>query len=284
MSGYGLRTVPPPGPGPSMCAVSDPDSSDARAAVRAGRPLHLLLVWIVLLGAFAAVAPMAQTASGIPFDVLSLVMLAPAAAGAVVLVRPSWLPRTRRPVSAGAVWRTAGYAVIAVTAFGTVLAVATGRAPDPSALDAGIPVAAFIAVQAVGVLSEEFGWRGIVQQCGERFARPETVSVTAGFVFGATHIGYWPLGPVPVLTFSATAAVMGLTIALVFRGTMLQRMVPAVIVHLGVNLVLSVFSAPEEPLATAPVTLAAASAMLAAASLVEGVRRRGREGDRAASP
>lgn len=259
-----------------MCAVSNPEGAEARVTDRAGRPLALLLVWTLLLGVLAAAAPMAQAALGVPFEVVSLVMLAPAAAGAIVLVRPSWLPRTWDVAETGTVWRTAGYAVVAVIAFGAVLTLATGRVPDPSAVSAGIPLAAFVAVQAIGVLSEEFGWRGVVQQCGEQFARPAVVSAIAGFVFGATHLGYWSLGPIPVLTFAVTAAVMSLTITSIFRGSILQRMVPATVVHLGVNLVLASLSTPEEPLATEPVTLLAALVMLTVTLLGGGARVRER--------
>lgn len=235
-----------------------------------GRPGLVLAVWAGSLLALAALAPMVQEALGVPFELLSLVMLAPALACAVVLARPAWLPRPWRRVEGRSVLLVALLAAAAVAAFVVVLSVATGRRPTLPVAPAGAPIATFLGLQAVGVLAEEVGWRGVVQRCGEAFARPAVVSGIAGFLFGATHLGYWSLGVMPVLTFALTAMCMSLTITTLFTGSFWQRMVPAVIVHLGLNLGLTAVAASDEAMATRPVTLAAAVVMLLVAVAVAG--------------
>lgn len=101
-----------------------------------------------------------------------------------------------------------------------------------------------------------------MQRCGESFARPVVVSAIAGFVFGATHLGYWGLGVIPVLTFALTAMLMSLTITTIFIGSFWQRMIPAVIVHFGLNLSITSLSQDGQPVGTSLGALAAASAML----------------------
>lgn len=64
----------------------------AAAPSHRARPGLLLATWIVLLALFAALAPIGQAALRIPFELISFVMLAPAFASLVVVVRPSWMP------------------------------------------------------------------------------------------------------------------------------------------------------------------------------------------------
>ena len=115
----------------------------------------------------------------------------------------------------------------------------------------------------------------MVQGCGESFARPAVVSAIAGFLFGATHLGYWGLGVLSVLTFALTAMLMSLTITTIFTGSFWQRMLPAVIVHLGLNLSITSLSGTGEPVATSPGALGAAVAMVVVALLGRALRRRG---------
>lgn len=246
--------------------------------IRTGRPAVVIILWIVLLGLFAALAPVAQATLAIPFELISLVMLAPALACVVVIVRPSWMPAAWKAVVAREVLTSAAIAGVSVFVFVGVLAFLTGRWPSWPPNTAGAPLMVFLILQAVGVLSEEIGWRGVVQRCGEQFAKPFIVSALAGFVFGATHLGYWSLGALPVLTFALTAMLMSLTITTVFVGSIWQRMIPAVIVHLGINLGVVSLALGDQPLATTPVAVGAASAMLliaiAGRSLIQ--RRAGR--------
>lgn len=225
-------------------------------------------MWCIVLGACAALTPLVQSATGLPYEWLSLVMLAPALASLVVVALPGWFPRGS--------WHRAGASTLlvsvlvapaAVLVFVLVLGVTTQRPPTAPIDLPGVPALAVLLLQTLGVLAEEVGWRGVVQRTGEQLAHPTVVSAVAGFVFGVTHLGYWGLGMLPVLTFGVTAALMSVTITSIFRGSFWQRMVPAVIVHLGVNLSIASFSTPEQVLATAPDALLAAAAMCAVALL-----------------
>ncbi|WP_114854584.1 CPBP family intramembrane glutamic endopeptidase [Brachybacterium sp. YJGR34] len=229
-----------------------------------GRPIRVLMLWALSLLVLATLATVAQDQLGVPGELLSLVMLAPALACAVVLVRPSWMPEPWRAAAVPAVLRASLLAVAATAVFLAVLAILTGRAPSWPPATSTAPAVLLLA-QALGALAEEIGWRGLVQRCGEQLARPAVVSAIAGFVFGATHLGYWGLGVLPVLTFAVTAMLMSLTITTIYVGSFWQRMLPATLVHLGVNLAGASLAPPEEPLMTSPAALAAAAAMLAAA-------------------
>lgn len=235
---------------------------------RRGRPGLVLAVWSLLLVVFAGLAPVVQELMDVPFELLSVVMLAPALACLVLVVRPSWAPSGWPQVAWNRVLISVAIAIVAVAGFVVALALLTGRPPSWPSTDLGAPIGVFIAVQAIGVLSEELGWRGVVQRSGEQFARPAVVSAIAGFLFGATHLGYWSLGVLPVLTFAVTATLMSLTITTIFVGSLWQRMIPAVIIHLGLNLGLLALAEGDEPLAVTPQTLAATIVMLGVAAAV----------------
>jgi membrane protease YdiL (CAAX protease family) len=236
---------------------------------RGQRPGRVLTVWASVLIVLAALAPIVQEGLGVPFELLSLVMLAPALAGVVVLVRPGWMPPWWPPASAFRVGLVTAGALVAVMAFTATLALLTGRVPSWTTPGFGSPLWLFFILQTLGVLSEEIGWRGVAQRAGERFARPVVVSATAGFLFGATHLGYWGLGPVPVLVFASTAALMSLTITTLFQGSLWQRMVPATVVHLGVNLAVASLARSDEPLPTMLPALVAAAVMLVVAAVAK---------------
>jgi membrane protease YdiL (CAAX protease family) len=222
----------------------------------------VLAVWALLLALGASLAPLAQSLLGVPFQLLSLVMVAPALAALVVVVRPEWAPAWWPRVDASRVIVSTAIALVAVLGFVVALALLSGRSLSWPPADVGAPVAVFVAVQVFGTLCEELGWRGVVQRVGEQLARPVVVSAIAGFLFGATHLGYWSLGVMPMLMFAITAMLMSLTITTVFTGRLWQRMLPAVVVHLGVNLGVGAIAAQGEPLATTPWALGAAIVML----------------------
>lgn len=234
---------------------------------RRGRPGLVLAVWGVLLILFTALAPLAQESLGVPYELIALVMFAPGLASLVLLIRP-WQPTPWPRANGAQVLISACIAIVAVTTFLGTLMIITGRTPSWPVSNLGAPIAVFIVVQAIGVYSEELGWRGVVQRNGEQFMRPSVISAIAGFVFGVTHIGYWPLGLGAVLTFGVTAALMSVTITRIFVGTLWQRMLPAVIVHLGVNIALMVLAVGDEPLATSPLALAAAVVMCGVATVI----------------
>ena len=222
----------------------------------------MLAVWALLLAVGASLAPLVQSLLGVPFQLLSLVMVAPALAALVVVVRPEWAPAWWPRVDATRVIVSTAIALVAVLGFVGALALLSGRSLSWPSADVGAPVAVFVAVQVFGVLCEELGWRGVVQRVGEQFARPVVVSAIAGFLFGVTHLGNWSLGVMPVLTFAITATLMSLTITTIFTGSLWQRMLPAVVVHLGVNLGVGALADQGEPLATTPWALGAAIVML----------------------
>jgi membrane protease YdiL (CAAX protease family) len=222
----------------------------------------VLAVWALLLALGASLAPLVQSLLGVPFQLLSLVMVAPALAALVVVVRPDWSPAWWPRVAAPRVLVSTLIALVAVLGFVVALILLSGRSLSWPSADVGAPVAVFVAVQVFGVLCEELGWRGVVQRVGEQFARPVVVSAVAGFLFGVTHLGYWSLGVMPVLTFAITATLMSLTITTIFVGSLWQRMLPAVAVHLGVNLGVMAVADHGEPLATTPWALGAATVML----------------------
>src|SRR5699024_5675368 len=134
-------------------APRPPASRARRRADRAGRPILLLLAWCAALGACAALAPPVQSATGLPYEWLSLVMLAPALASLVVLVLPGWFPRgTWHRAGASTILVSALVALAAVLAFFLVLSVTTRRAPHAPIDLVGVPVLAVLLLQRLGVL------------------------------------------------------------------------------------------------------------------------------------
>lgn len=240
------------------------------------RPVALLTVWAVLLGLGAALAPVAQSALGVPYELLSLVMLAPALACVVALVRPHWRRTPWQPGPASHVLVSALLAVGVVGVAVVPLALLTGRypsLPDPSVI--GAPLAVLVGLQAVGALGEELGWRGLAQRCGEEFAPPLVVAVLAGLLFGATHLGYWSYGLGTMAVFTLFAAMMSVTAMVLGTGSMAQRMVPAVLVHLGVNLSALAFAGPDSEPPTTPGAMVTSVVILGAALLAVRVVRPG---------
>lgn len=81
--------------------------------------------------------------------------------------------------------------------------------------------------------------------------------------------------------FAATAMFMSLAITSIYEGNLWQRMVPAVVIHLGVNLTLVGLAQPNEPLATTTAALIAAAVMLvcilAITTVFRSIARRRRE-------
>lgn len=249
-------------------------TSTTASTERRSRPVLLLAAWALALIVLAALAPALQNALDVPFELLSLVMLAPALASLVVVVRPNWMPSWWARVPSGRVLAVSAGATIAAIMFVATLSILTGHLPSWNAPGFASPLWLFLILQTVGVLAEEIGWRGVVQRAGEQLARPAVVSLIAGLLFGATHLGYWSLGPLPVLTFAVTAALMSLTITTLFEGNLWQRMIPAVIIHLGVNLGVASLADADEPLATTLPALAAAAVMLALAIVIKVIIRR----------
>ena len=82
-----------------------------------GRPGLVLAVWALLLAVGASLAPLVQSLLGVPFQLLSLVMVAPALAALVVVVRPDWAPAWWPRVAATRVMVSTAIALVAVLGF-----------------------------------------------------------------------------------------------------------------------------------------------------------------------
>lgn len=137
---------------------------------------------------------------------------------------------------------SSGLACISVVVGVALFALATGRAPQWNIPTAGAPLALFLCLQVLGAFTEEVGWRGLAQHCCEQYLHPAVTAAIVGFVFGLLHFGFWPLGVLTALTFATTAMFLGLTITTIYSSSFWQRMIPATIVHFGVNMALVLFS------------------------------------------
>ena len=110
----------------------------------------MLAVWALLLAVGASLAPLVQSLLGVPFQLLSLVMVAPALAALVVVVRPDWAPAWWPRVAANRVMVSTAIALFAVLGFVGALALLSGRSLSWPSADVGAPVAVFLAVQEIG--------------------------------------------------------------------------------------------------------------------------------------
>lgn len=82
----------------------------------------VFVVWAITLMVLAGLAPVAQVTVGLPFELLSLVMLTPALACAVVLIVPSWMPEP---------WKRVGESSVLLAAMVSVSAVASASPVHP---------------------------------------------------------------------------------------------------------------------------------------------------------
>lgn len=202
-----------------------------------GRPVALIVAFVVLVAVYASIAPVVQEAIGLSWDVLGLIMLGPALVALVLwLVVRRWFPADWSAARPGGVVASAAGAVAFVVVYALITARGLGVTPSLPPVIAGVPLVGVIALQALGALGEEIGWRGLMQAAGERLMSPLVTVLVMGFLFGVTHLGYWTAGPVFVGWFSLSTTLMSLGIFLIWRGSFWQRMLPATLIHLGVNL------------------------------------------------
>lgn len=199
-------------------------------------PWPLMGLWLLTLALLAAVAPGLQNTLGVPWEVLPLIMLAPAlSAGVVVLAGRRRLPTPWPAVPTRALVSPVLLAVLFLAVFTTTAAIVVGRVPALPTQVVGVPLAAWLVLQTLGAFGEEIGWRGLMQRLGETVAPPPVVVLVLGTLFGATHLGVWPLGPVFLAWFTASSVLMCLAMLLVWRGDFWQRMIPATLIHAGTN-------------------------------------------------
>ena len=224
------------------------------------QPTLLLAIWFVAMAIAVAVTVPLQIAIGLPFELYALVTLAPFIAYLATISLRHWRPSRWQTVSAA---RWAMSIISACLTIGVVglLFVAIGYKPHWQLPTAGASIGVFLLLQIFGAFTEEVGWRGLVQHCGEAYGHRLVVAGLSGFIFGLLHFSFWSLGFIPSFTFSLTAMFLALTIVTTYNGSFWQRMVPATILHTGANLMLVVFAPNDLAFATSPIVLAATIVM-----------------------
>ncbi|NYI75988.1 CPBP family intramembrane glutamic endopeptidase [Nocardioides panzhihuensis] len=199
-----------------------------------------LTVWFagsaIGAGALLAVQPM----TGLDPELFVLVMLAPAigAATAWPLIRgrePWSIPR----VSSQRLATSLLVALAVVAAYFVVVSVARGSAPNVPSQIGGAPVVVFVLLQALGALTEEIGFRGVLLQGLQRWLSRPVSGVITGVLFGLWHVQYYTLPPLQLAAFILGAVALTLTMVYVMSGSFWQRMATCTLIHLGANLALA---------------------------------------------
>lgn len=218
-------------------ALTRPTTQPARSP---RRPMAYAGVWFALTAPLSFAATAIQEATGFPDpDLLALVMLAPALAAAITfLALRRWAPAPTSAVgSAGFAGRMLAafvWCLVVYVAFSAV----DGRWGTIPLTVAGAPLVVLIALQLLGALCEEIGYRGVALTAMEsRWSLP-VAALANGTVFGLVHIQYWAAGPLDVAVFvlSTVGMVAGMVV-IADRGTFWQRVSLVTVVHLGANLV-----------------------------------------------
>lgn len=206
-------------------------------------PAHVataLTVWFAgsAVGAVALLAVQPMTA--LDPELFVLVMLAPAvgAAAAWPLIRgrePWATPR----VSTQRLATSLMVALAVVAAYFVVVGVAHGSAPAIPSQVGGVPVAVFILLQALGALTEEIGFRGVLLHGLQRWLSRPVSAIITGVLFGLWHVQYYALPLLQFTAFVVGAVALTLTMAYVMAGSFWQRMATCTVIHLGANLALA---------------------------------------------
>lgn len=199
-----------------------------------------LIIWFVgsALGAAALLA--AQPMAGLAPELFVLVMLAPAvgAAAAWPLIRGRE-PWATRSVSAQRLANSLLVALAVVVAYFVVVSLARGSAPTVPSQVGGAPVAVFILLQALGALTEEIGFRGVLLHGLQRWLSRPVSAIITGLLFGLWHVQYYTLPLLQLAAFIVGAVALTMTMAYVMTGSFWQRMATCTLIHLGANLALA---------------------------------------------
>jgi membrane protease YdiL (CAAX protease family) len=204
---------------------------------RIGRFTALWALGTVVLS--VALLQLQSTLPILSMDVLSLVMLAPAlAAGiALLLVRRSGWPGIvgGRPLPPRAMtWQILAACAFALVCF-LAIALFTGTPGSLPSSVASVPLLVMLALQVLGALGEEIGYRGVLLAVLlHRLPRPLAV-LLAGLAFGLVHIQYWAEGPVTVLWFLVATIALVTAMSMLWRGSAPQRIATTTLMHAGVN-------------------------------------------------
>lgn len=203
---------------------------------RIAKPFAFTATWFVATLLLSGAMLVAQQASGLSVDVFPLVMAAPTIAVAVawlVCGRPTFL---RTPRTDAATFARMMLASVAFTGFAYLgMAACAGRWGTLPPV-AGLSVAGVVALQLLGGLLEEIGYKGVLYTWLTSRFRTGVAIVAQGIVFGLIHMQYWSTGPVGVLTFLIGTAGLVAVIPAVWKGSFSQRMLAAGVMHGGVNL------------------------------------------------
>ncbi|WP_218131408.1 CPBP family intramembrane glutamic endopeptidase [Nocardioides sp. YR527] len=226
-------------------------TTQATRTTTSARVALALVVW--LAGSMvAAIALLAlQPRTGPDLEVLSLVMLAPAIGAAVAwpLIRGRE-PWATRPVSSPVLARSIVLALAVVAAYFVVISVACGSAPTVPAQVGGVPVVLFVLLQALGALTEEIGFRGVLLHGLQSWLPRPLAAVVTGVLFGLWHVQYYALPPLQLAAFMVGTTALTLTMAYVMTGSFWQRMASCTLIHLGANLALAFVGDDAVPMTT----------------------------------
>lgn len=225
-----------------------------------------LVVWFVSSCACAVGLLALQPVVGLDPAVLSLVMLAPAL-GAV----PAWFmlrnaPQVWRPARVGRRRSVMNLALVTAVcaSFFVAMAIVTGL--DVPANVAGVPLIAFIALQGVGALCEEIGFRGVLFHGLLPWFPRWLATLAVGVLFGFWHVQYFALPLGEHLSFLVAVLLLNATMIYTMVGSFWWRMLTCTLIHLAANLTLG-FSASAEASMTDFLIVILAGAVVAAVLL-----------------
>ena len=209
----------------------------------------VVVVWAVTSTLAAGVLLAIQPAVGLSMEILSLVMLAPGlGALACLLTVRTHLPPASPRVSGGRFAVAVGLSFVAVASYFVVISIARGEPPRIPAEVAGMPLVAVILAQALGALTEEIGFRGVLFDALRSWLSRPVTAVVVGIGFGFWHVQYFALPPVQHAAFILGAVALTVTMAYVMAGSFWQRMVVCTIIHLGANLALTFTGGDQVPM------------------------------------
>lgn len=249
------------------------------AATRQRRLWPVITVWAVVSILAAAGLLAVQPLTGLSMEILSLVMLAPAAGAAVTwLALRRHLPEFGEPAPARGFVVAVALSILTVVLYFAAVSLIRGAAPQIPAKVAGLPVAVMILGQTLGALAEEIGFRGVLFHALAARMPRLVASTVVGLLFGVWHVQYFALPLLPHAVFVLGTIALTVTMAYVMTGSFWQRMTVCTIIHLGANLALAFTGGEEVPMrAFGPAILAGCAIVTPIAVLA------GRRGDRAAT-
>lgn len=250
----------------------------ARDVPRRGTAAVVVVVFLAVSAVASALLAAAQSATGLPTDVLALTQLATAVGALVVWL--GWRARLVLPPVRRRGWRrplleSAAVTVAVAGALGVAQAVAGAWPPlDPSTL--GAPLVVVLVAQLLGAAGEEVGWRGLVQPLLETRVPVPVAGVATGLLFGLGHVHVLAAGTGVYALFVVSAVGLSVALAYVTAGRgVVQRVVVATALHWLVNVVLLVgFSGGDTSVGWTAATAVATLSGAAVAAVLH--RRRGR--------